>query len=255
MIVIPAIDIKDGKVVRLQQGQFDKITEYSSDPVGFAKKWEEQGAGWLHVIDLNGAEVGNLKNFELIRAIKKETNIKIQLGGGIRNKSLVTMLLDKKNHIEIDRIIIGTSAIKVYQQELKLDAEFLSDVVSRWGDKIGVSLDCINGYIAYRGWTETTNIKGVELAKGLENIGVKTVVYTDIARDGMLTGPNFDGLGEILNAVKINVIASGGISKIEDIQKLLDLKAKNLYGAITGKAIYEGKLDLKKAVELCSQNA
>jgi phosphoribosylformimino-5-aminoimidazole carboxamide ribotide isomerase len=256
MIIFPAIDIKGGKVVRLEQGRFDKVTAYSSDPVQMAQKWKTHGAQWLHVVDLDGAQTGQLQSLETIKRIKREVAVSVQVGGGIRNLPVLNTLLDKEENPDtggVDRVVLGTRA--VIEDEKNKDA--FKKILIEWGEKIAVSIDCKNGFIAQRGWQEVTQVKGVDLVKRLALMGVKRLIYTDIARDGTLTGPNFAGLEEILKAVKIPVIASGGISSIEDIKKLIALaqKYKNLEGAITGKAIYEGKLDLKEAIKLCSPSA
>ena len=241
MIVIPAIDIQGGKVVRLVQGRFDDVTQYPQDPVHAAQQWESQGAQWLHVVDLDGAKTGEPKNLDTIRNIIKTVKIPVEVGGGVRTIQTVSELTDAG----AGRIILGTRVVQ--------DKHFTESMLAISTDKIAVSLDCSNGKVAQRGWTEVSDIKAVDFAKQLEQLGLKCLIYTDIARDGMLTGPNIDGLKEILKAVKIDVIASGGISGLPDIQKLLDLKARNLIGVITGKAVYEGKLDLRAAIQLCAK--
>ncbi len=241
MIIIPAIDIKDGKVVRLMQGDFNKVTEYYSDPVIVAKKWQEKGAKLIHLVDLDGAKGGKIQNMKPIIEIAKSLKIPVEMGGGIRELKDIDALI--KNGVK--RVILGTKAIE--------DRDFLKEALKRWKDKIAVSVDCSNGFVSERGWVETSKIKGVDFVKELEKLGVKYIIYTDIACDGALTGPNFKGLKEILKLVKVNVIASGGVSSLDDIKKFLKIKNKRLYGVITGRAIYEGKLDLKEAVKLCSQ--
>ena len=242
MIIFPAIDIKDGKVVRLSQGKFDEVTEYSGDPVAMARLWEKKGAQWLHVVDLDGAKTGEMQNGEIILNIARSVSIPIQIGGGIRKKEDIQKLLDGG----VSRTILGTKIIE--------DRIFLKEIIDQWKDKIAVSLDCSNGMIAQRGWTSTSNIKAIDFVGDLESLGLSCLIYTDIARDGMLTGPNFESLEELAMATNIPIIASGGISDIEDIKKLLAMQDKGIIGAITGRAIYEGKLDLKEALKLCSQN-
>ena len=239
MIIFPAIDIKNGKVVRLLQGEFDKITEYANDPAEMAKTWASKGAQWLHVVDLDGAQTGKITNLESIKAITSAINIPVEMGGGIQTREDVETLIDAG----ISRIILGT---KVFE-----DLDFLKEVLSFAKDKIAVSLDCKDGMIAKRGWTETTNINAVDFAKQLEELGVQCLIYTDIATDGMLTGPNIPALEELLDAVNIPVIASGGVSNLDDIRKLAELTPRGLLGAITGKAIYEGTLNLEDALKLC----
>ena len=243
MIIFPAIDIKTGRVVRLSQGKFDQVTEYSKDPLMIAQKWKRLGATWLHVVDLDGAQTGEMSNINIVLEIAKFINIPIQVGGGIRRKDHIVRLLE--GHVA--RIILGTKVVE--------DRTFLKDVLTLWPKKIAVSLDCHNGMVAQRGWTTTSNIKAVDLVKELEAMGLTCLIYTDIARDGMLSGPNLNELKNILSTTKIPVIASGGISSLQDIENLLALKSSGLIGAITGKAIYEGKLQLEEAIKLCSKSA
>ena len=243
MIVIPAIDLKDGKVVRLAQGKFDAVTQYSDDPVEVARHWEKEGAQWLHVVDLDGAKTGEITNSKTILRVRKAIKIPIQVGGGLRDEVAINYLLENS----ITRVVLGTKVI----EDILDNGDFLQKILTKWDKKIAISLDCSGGFVATRGWVVNSSLIATDVAKQLESLGVKTIIYTDIAKDGMLSGPNIEGLKEILNAVKIDVIASGGISGLNDIQKLLDLKAKNLIGAITGKAIYEGKLNLKEAVFNC----
>ncbi len=242
MIIFPAIDIKEGNVVRLVQGKFDEVTEYSGSPVGMAKLWKDKGAEWLHVVDLDGAKTGEMQNTEKIIEIAQEVDIPVQVGGGIRTEEDIQKLLDGG----VARVILGTKIIE--------DRAFLKKILGQWADKIAVSLDCSDGMVAQRGWTTTSDIKAIDFVKELEALGLSCLIYTDIARDGMLTGPNFEGLTELAETTNIPIIASGGISNIEDIKELLTVEDKGVFGAITGRAIYEGKLDLKEALELCSQN-
>ncbi len=240
MIVIPAIDIMDGKVVRLLRGKEQDITVYSDDPVAIAKKWESYGAELLHVVDLDGAIHGTAKNFEIITRIAATVNIPVQLGGGVRNKYDLARYLTSG----VSRVILGTKAIE--------NREFLKEVLAEWKGQIIVSIDCKDGLVAHHGWTEVSNVRAIEFAKELKGLGLKCLIYTDIGRDGTLGGPNLEGLTEILESVHLSVIASGGVSSIKDIQKLLALEPKGLWGIITGKAIYEDKLDLRQAIRLCS---
>lgn len=238
MILIPAIDIKGGKVVRLFQGKFADVTEYGNDPVAMACQWADLGAQWLHVVDLDGAKDGVMANREAISRIAKAVRIPIEVGGGVRDEHTVEILVDAG----VARVILGTKAIE--------NRDFLKKMLSRYGDRICVSLDCANGFVAGRGWVSTSTVKGVDLAKELEALGLKWMVYTDIARDGTLSGPNYEQLEGILKAVtKVNVIASGGIATIDDVRKLASMKG--VKAAITGKAIYEGKLDFKQALAVC----
>jgi len=240
MIIFPAIDIKEGNVVRLLQGKFDEVTEYSGAPAATAKLWKDKGAQWLHVVDLDGAQTGEMQNIEIILRIAQSVNIPIQTGGGIRKKEDIQKLLEGG----IARVILGTKVIE--------DRIFLKEIVDQWKEKIAISLDCSNGMVAQRGWTSVSNLKAIDFVKDLQGLGLSCLVYTDIARDGMLTGPNLESLTELAENTDIPIIASGGISGIEDIKKLLTIQDKGIIGAITGKALYEGKLDLKEAIAVAS---
>lgn len=241
MLVIPAIDIKDGKVVRLTQGRFNEITIYSSDPVDTAEKWAAAGATLLHVVDLDGAEKGEIKNLDTIVQIAKSVSVPVQMGGGIRRKEDIAKLLDSG----IARVILGTKVIE--------DRVFFREILGLWSDKIAVSLDCSRGIVTQKGWTSVSNLKATEFAKELQMMGLKNLIYTDISRDGMLMGPNINSIREMLKAVKIPLIASGGISELEDIINLKRLEPDGLAGVIVGKALYERRLYLKDAIELCSK--
>jgi phosphoribosylformimino-5-aminoimidazole carboxamide ribotide isomerase len=238
MLIIPAIDLKDGVCVRLQQGKKEAVTVYSRDPSGTAKKWESSGAKVLHVVDLDGAFTGSQKNFPIILKIRKAVKMMIEVGGGIRDISTVDKLLSAG----IDRVIIGTSAIE--------DAPFVTDACNKFPGKILIGIDAKDGKVAVKGWEEVSSVEAGDLAKHAEMIGVSGIIYTDISRDGMLTGPNLPALEDMVGTVNIPVIASGGIANLEDIRNLL--KIKGLWGAITGKAIYAGSLDLKEAIRIAS---
>lgn len=236
MYIIPAIDLKDGQCVRLQQGRKEAVTVYSGDPYATAKKWESCGAKILHVVDLDGAFSGKQRNFEKILEIRKAVKMMIEVGGGIRDITTADRLISSG----IDRIILGTSALE--------DTSFLIEACSKFPGKILVGIDAKDGKVAVRGWEEVSEIDAREFAQRIETIGVSGIIYTDISRDGMLTGPNITALQEMVNTVKIPVIASGGIAALDDIKNLM--KIKNLWGAITGKAIYAGSLDLRAAIKL-----
>ncbi|HQP10221.1 MAG TPA: 1-(5-phosphoribosyl)-5-[(5-phosphoribosylamino)methylideneamino]imidazole-4-carboxamide isomerase [Candidatus Omnitrophota bacterium] len=240
MIIFPAIDIKEGKVVRLMQGNFNEVTEYSGSPVAMAKLWQAKGAPWLHVIDLDGAQTGQTQNTDKIIDIAQSVSIPVQTGGGIRAKKDIEKLLNGG----VARVILGTKGVE--------DLAFLKEVIGQWQEKIAVSLDCSNGIIAQRGWTETSGLKATDFVKELEKLGLSCLIYTDISRDGMMSGPNVEALTELAETTTIPIIASGGISKIDDIKALLAIEDKGIFGIITGKAIYEGKLNLKEALNLCS---
>lgn len=230
MILFPAIDIRNGKCVRLIQGDYDQEIIYGDSPTEMALLWEKQGAEYIHIVDLDGAKTGDSANRVAIEEVAKAVSIPIQVGGGIRSMEIID------GHIQsgVSRVIIGTAAIT--------NRPFLEQAVAKYGDKIAVSIDARNGYVATDGWTETTDTKAIDLLKDLEKIGVKTIVYTDIFKDGMMQGPNFEELAMVDEASPIDVIASGGVSTEEDIEKLQEM---NLYGAIIGKALYEGNLSLE----------
>ena len=234
MIVFPAIDLKNGKCVRLMQGQKDAETIYFDNPVDVALNWQSKGAEYLHLVDLDGAFDGQPKNLELIKRIVEALDIPIELGGGIRTLEIA------KEYIEIgvSRIIIGTQAVK--------DFSFIEKLLDLYDDKVCVSIDAKNGIVCTEGWVENSNIEALELASKLERYGLSTLVYTDISKDGMMTGPNFDMLGVLNNNMNMDIIASGGISSVADMKRL---QAMNLYGAITGKALYEGTIELEKLLE------
>ncbi|MGQ9569980.1 MAG: 1-(5-phosphoribosyl)-5-[(5-phosphoribosylamino)methylideneamino]imidazole-4-carboxamide isomerase [Thermodesulfovibrionales bacterium] len=236
MIVIPAIDLKDGQCVRLFQGRKDVVTRYSNDPVGTAKMWESFGAEMLHIVDLDGAFTGSQRNLDAIIKIRKAVKIPIQLGGGIRTFDN----LNKIFSVGIDKVIIGTAAIE--------NPEFVQHSCTTYPGRILIGIDAKDGMLALKGWEEITTVNALELIKKLEFEGIGGIVYTDISRDGTLSGPNINAIRNIVENVKIPVIAAGGISIIEDIKNLM--KIKGLWGAITGKAIYEGTLDLKEAIKI-----
>ena len=236
MIIFPAIDIKENKCVRLLQGDFDKVNIYGDDPSAMAKRWEDKNAQFIHIVSLNGARGEGKVNDESIKKILSTVNIPIQIGGGIRSKERVKQLLD----MGVNRVIVGSMAIK--------NKDLLNELVNKYKGKIVVSIDAKNNKVAVEGWEEVSNVNSIELCKELEKIGVKTVVYTDISKDGMLIGPNFDIYEKLSKETNLDIIASGGISSIEDIKKLKDM---NLYGAIIGKALYENKIELKEVLSLC----
>ncbi|MBF0531817.1 MAG: 1-(5-phosphoribosyl)-5-[(5-phosphoribosylamino)methylideneamino]imidazole-4-carboxamide isomerase [Candidatus Omnitrophica bacterium] len=239
MIIYPAIDIQDKKVVRLRQGNFDEVTEYNRDPVAMAKHWEAQGAAWLHIVDLDGARAGEIKNFNLIRSIAAAVKVPVQMGGGVRTIEDVKKLINAG----VRRVVLGTKVVE--------DKAFLNTVLSYSAEKIAVSMDCADGFLTTRGWTRKTDWKAVDFVRSWVDLGLQHLIYTDISRDGMLTGPNLAALKEILKAARIPVIASGGVASIEDVKLLKKLEPDGLAGLITGKALYEGRLDLKEAMAVC----
>lgn len=237
MIIYPAIDLKGGRCVRLQQGRADDVTTYEEDPARVAHRFAEAGAEWIHVVDLDGAFTGEPQNWLGVERIL-HAGVKVQLGGGIRDEQTVERLLDAG----ISRVVIGTRASE--------DEGFIRRLVALHGERIAVGIDAKDGMVAVRGWVEATDQTATELAVRMADAGVRTLIYTDIATDGMLTGPNFDSLEAILRAVQVPVLASGGVSELADIAKLVDLARQypHLKGAIAGKAIYEQRLDLADAI-------
>ncbi len=230
MVIYPAIDIKDGKCVMLSQGEFDREKIYYEDPRQVAKMWEKKGAQILHIIDLDGALVGRAKNLSIIEGIIGAIDIPIQLGGGIRD----LRALDNLINIGVDRVILGTKALE--------NREDLKRAVDNYGDRIVVAIDARDGYVAIKGWTQTSQIPALDFALEMEDVGVETIIYTDIARDGMLRGPNFEAIEQMKRHVNINLIASGGVSTVGDVERLRQI---GVGGAIIGKALYEGKINLE----------
>jgi len=234
MIVLPAIDLKAGEVVRLKQGDFERKTVYSQNPLQIAEDFAAKGAEWLHLVDLDGASAGESKNFNVIKKIAAETELKIQTGGGIRKKEDVKRVLD----LGVKRAIIGTLAVK--------DPDTLAEILEEFGaESILVSIDAREGKVATSGWLEESEKDMLAFAKEMAALGVKYILYNDIGRDGMLSGPDIEGLKKLKEETDLKIIASGGISSNQD---LYDLAAANFYGAITGQAIYQGKVDLEKVL-------
>ena len=234
MIIYPAVDVKDGKCVRLVQGRFSDETIYSENPVEVALKWEKLGAPYLHVVDLDGARTGEPQNIAVISEMAVKLGIPIQLGGGIRSIESIEIILCKG----IERIILGTSAVK--------DPQLVKKALGTFEKNIAIGIDAKNGMVAIEGWAKTSEFTAVGFAKKMEDLGAKTIIYTDISRDGMLAGPNLKAMEEMVKAVNIDVIASGGVSRLEDIK---NLKSVGVAGAIIGKALYTGDIDLKQALE------
>jgi phosphoribosylformimino-5-aminoimidazole carboxamide ribotide isomerase len=242
MIITPAIDIRQGNVVRLFRGLYNKQTIYSTDPVGFAQKWKDQGAEILHIIDLDGAFYGESKNIAVIEQIIKQIGLKVHLGGGLRTEAAIKHVFS----LGVHKVIIST---KVFE-----DDKFLSNLDEKTLAKVIVSIDSKAGVVLDKGWTDQTSLTVAEAVKKIESQGVKTAVITDVANDGTLNGPNLALLKQVLAGSKMNILAAGGISGIEDIKALkkLSIEYKNLYGTIIGKALYEGKIDLKEAINCAS---
>ena len=238
MLVIPAIDIKGGKCVRLVQGKMDQETVYSTNPVEVAKKWQSMGAELLHIVDLDGAVAGEPKNTNTIEAIADAISIPFQVGGGIRDVETINLYLA----MGASRIILGTAALE--------KTWFVRDVCEKHHGQILVGIDARDGKVAIKGWEELTDKAVAELAKELEDAGVAGIIYTDINRDGMLKGPNIEGTKALAQSIKIPIIASGGVSNIDDIKRLKEKEAAGVVGVITGKAIYTGSLNLAEAIKV-----
>ena len=238
MIIIPAVDIKDGRCVRLLQGRKDTETVYADDPVQMAKKWEHHGAEMIHIIDLDGAFQKHPQNTAVIKETVEQLNIPVQVGGGIRTEKTIQHYLG----IGVGRVIIGTEAIK--------NPNLVKKACKAFPKQIVVAIDARRGKVAIEGWTRSTSMQAIELAKQFEDSGVAAINYTDIERDGMQTGPNIAETQRIAEAVSIPVIASGGVSTIDDIKNVLPLEATGVAGIIVGKALYSGSLDIKKAIAL-----
>jgi phosphoribosylformimino-5-aminoimidazole carboxamide ribotide isomerase len=237
MLIIPAIDLKDGRCVRLQQGDMESATVFSEDPAAMAKHWAEQGARRLHIVDLNGAVAGKPKNEKVIREMIAAVGdaLPIQLGGGIRDLDTIESYIDAG----VGFVIIGTAAVK--------NPGFLHDACYAFPGHIIVGLDAKDGKVAVEGWSKMTGHDVVDLGKKFEDYGVEALVYTDIGRDGMLTGVNVEATLKLAQAIKIPIIASGGLSSVKDVQAVCKLVPEGIVGAIAGRALYEGKLDFRKA--------
>lgn len=235
MKIYPAIDVKDGRCVRLVQGKFNDVTVYSDNPVDMALKWESLGAEYLHVVDLDGARVGEPVNTAVISEMAVKLGIPVQLGGGIRSIEMIEILLCKG----IQRVILGTSAVN--------DQELVKNAVKTFDSNLVIGIDAKDGFVAIEGWAKTSSFTAIGFAKKMEELGAKTIIYTDIDTDGMLSGPNLKAMEEMVKAVNIEIIASGGVSSIEDIK---NLKNVGVSGAIIGKALYTGNIDLAEAIKV-----
>lgn len=235
MLVLPAIDIINGTCVRLMKGDYSTAEKVAENILDTAKSFEKAGAKFMHMVDLDGAKEGKRLNSEVILDVRKNCDIKIEVGGGIRTMESVEYYLGNG----IDRVILGSAAIK--------NPEFVKEAVNKYAEKIAVGIDAKNGFVSAEGWTDTSEINFIDLAKQMEAIGVQYIIFTDISKDGMLSGPNLTMLDELKAAVKCKIIASGGVATLKDIINLTDL---DIYGAICGKAIYSGSLDLAQAIEV-----
>jgi len=238
VILFPAIDLKNGEAVRLEQGDMARATVFNRDPVAQAKTFESQGFEWLHLVDLDGAFAGKPVNARAVAAIRKAIKIPMQLGGGIRDLATVDKWLSEG----IARVIIGTAAVR--------DPDFVKAAAKKFPGKVAVGIDARAGKVAVSGWAEETQLEAVELARLFENGGVAAIVYTDVERDGMMQGLNLDATIALAESVSIPVIASGGLASIDDVRALLQPRARKLEGAIAGRALYDGRLDAKAALAI-----
>jgi phosphoribosylformimino-5-aminoimidazole carboxamide ribotide isomerase len=237
LVIIPAIDIKDGKCVRLAQGDFDRVTTYADNPVDMALNWVQKGAELIHIVDLDGSVAGLPRNAKIILDIAKKINIPIQVGGGIRDMETIEFYLSNG----VSRIILGTAALQ--------DEKIIHDAGKIFPGKIILGIDALEGKVAIRGWTQKTEQNAVDLARSYENYNIKAIVYTDIKRDGMGTGVNIEATKALAKAVSIPVIASGGVATISDIKELLAIDDCEIYGVIIGRALYTGDISLEEAIK------
>ncbi len=235
MLIFPAIDLYEKKAVRLLRGDYAKMTVYSEEPWCVARDFKEKGATWVHLVDLEGAKSGETPNFDVVARIKSETGLKCEIGGGIRSMEVCRKYIDAG----IDRVILGTAAVK--------DEAFVRAAVAEFGEKIAVGVDIKDGYAAISGWTEKSDITADDLCRKMQDIGVKTLICTDISKDGAMQGTNRELYRDLQEKFDMSIVASGGVSTIEDIKAL---SALSLYGAIVGKAYYTGAIDLKEAIEV-----
>ncbi|HTS16720.1 MAG TPA: 1-(5-phosphoribosyl)-5-[(5-phosphoribosylamino)methylideneamino]imidazole-4-carboxamide isomerase [Verrucomicrobiae bacterium] len=235
-LFFPAIDLKDGKVVRLRQGRADAVTVYGDDPGAVAKHWEDEGARYLHVVDLDGAFEGEPRNWDGVRAILRAVQIPIQLGGGLRRRTQVEEALQ----MGVTRVVLGTKACD--------SPEFVGALVQDFGTRIVVGIDARDGMVAVKGWTEKTTLTATDFACEISDLGIQNIIFTDVSTDGMLAGPNCTAISSVCSAVTCNIIASGGIGGMEDVVRLRSLAEAlpNLVGVIIGKALYDGRIDLKQ---------
>ena len=235
MLIYPAIDLYEGKAVRLYKGNYSEMTVYSDDPLSIASDFESFGCTHIHMVDLEGAKHGTTPNFEVVASVKKNTGLFVEIGGGIRTMEVI----DKYISAGIDRVILGTAAVT--------DEGFVEKAVSEYGEKIAVGIDIKEGFVAIKGWTEKSEYTAFEFCEKMQSIGVKTLICTDISKDGAMQGTNHELYRELSERFSMQIIASGGVSSIDDVKRL---RERELYGAIIGKAYYTGAIDLRRAVEV-----
>jgi phosphoribosylformimino-5-aminoimidazole carboxamide ribotide isomerase len=238
MEIIPAVDLKGGRCVRLSQGEYTRVETYTEDPVKYAVRWQQEGATRLHVVDLDGARIGmpQSQNLEAIRLILRRTDLKVEMGGGIRNAEIADRML----RIGVDRVILGTSAA--------VNEAIARDVIERFGDRVVIGIDARDGLVAVSGWQQHLDESAVAFARRAVAMGAQRIIFTDIAKDGMLAGVNITALREVLDAVSVPIIASGGVTTVDDVRALKSLTAPNLEAAIVGKALYAGTIKLAEAI-------
>lgn len=241
MDVIPAIDLLAGQCVRLYQGDYEKSQVFNENPADVARQWADQGASWLHIVDLDGAKTGKLVNLQAIEAIARIVPVRIQVGGGLRDRASVAQLLN----LGVQRVILGTIAVEQPQLVADLCQEFPGQIV--------VGIDARNGQVATRGWLETSEVLATALAQQMQELGAAAIIYTDIHRDGTLQGPNLAALRELAAEISIPIIASGGISSVTDLLSLLALEPLGVTGVIVGRALYTGDISLKQALQAIGQ--
>ncbi len=232
MLILPAIDLFEGKAVRLLRGDYAKMTVYSDNPLEVARGFAEQGAEWMHIVDLEGARSGSTPNLETVLRLKRESGLRCEVGGGVRSMEVIARYLDAG----LDRVILGTAAV---------ESNLVSEAVKKYGDKIAVGIDAKDGFVAVKGWTESSGLTVMDLFLALQFAGVRTFICTDISRDGAMQGANVDFYRELQSLRGVNIIASGGVSSLEDVRSLASL---GLHGAIIGKACYTGAINLRDAI-------
>lgn len=237
MIIFPAIDIVQGKAVRLFKGDYNQMTIYSENPVDVALDFKKAGASWIHIVDLEGAKSGLTPNIETVKQIKKASGLKAEIGGGVRSIEVIERYLDAG----LDRVILGTAAVN--------DEAFLKEALKKYGSSIAVGIDIKDGFVAIKGWTEKSNLDALEFAKKMQDLGAGTLICTDISKDGAMKGTNRELYEKLSSQLDINITASGGVSSMDDVKHLASM---NLYGAIIGKAYYTGAIELSEAIKEAS---
>lgn len=235
MKIFPAIDLRGGKVVRLCEGDYDRMTVYGDDPLAVCKSFKTAGAKYLHVVDLDGAKDGTTANFEVIKTLVRDGGLKVEVGGGIRSEEVINRYVD----IGVLRVILGTVAVT--------DPDFVRDMVAKYGEKIAVGVDIKGGMVATHGWTKVSELECFDFCRIMSDHGVKTIICTDISKDGLLSGTNLELYRKLNEEFSVDIVASGGISTLDDVKSLVEM---NVYGAILGKALYTNKIDLREAISV-----